>query len=27
MKEIGGQALHPKCLKLLWEVTVSKEVW
>ena len=27
MEEIGGQALHPKCLKLLWEVTVSKEVW
>ena len=27
MEEIGGQASHPKCLKLLWEVTVSKEVW
>ena len=27
MEEIGGQPLHPKCLKLLWEVTVSKEVW
>ena len=27
MEEIRGQALLPKCLKLLWEVTVSKEVW
>ena len=27
MEEIGGQALHPKSLKLLWEVTISKEVW
>ena len=27
MEEIGGQAIHPKCLKLLWEATVSKEVW
>ena len=27
MEEIGGQALHPKSLKLLWEITISKEVW
>jgi hypothetical protein len=27
MEEIGGQALHPKSLKLLWKVTISKEVW
>lgn len=27
MEEIGGQALNPKSLKLLWEVTISKEVW
>ena len=27
MEEIGGQALHPKCLKLLWEVTITKKVW
>lgn len=27
MEEIGGQPLHPKSLKLLWEVTISKEVW
>jgi len=27
MEEIGGQALHPKSMELLWEVTISKEVW
>ena len=27
MEKIGGQALNPKSLKLLWEVTISKEVW
>ena len=27
IKEIGGQALNPKSLQLLWEVTISKEVW
>src|SRR6056297_766408 len=27
MKKIGGQALHPKSLELLWEVTISKQVW
>jgi len=26
MKEIGGQALHPKSLELLWEVAISKQV-
>ena len=26
-EEIGGQALNPKSLQLLWEVTISKEVW
>ena len=27
MEEMGGEALHPKSLALLWEVTISKEVW
>jgi len=27
MEEIGGQASKPESLKLLWEVTISKQVW
>jgi hypothetical protein len=27
MEEICGQALHPKSLELLWEVTITKKVW
>ncbi len=27
IEEIGSQALQPKSLELLWEVTISKEVW
>jgi len=27
MEEIYGQALHPKSLELLWEVTITEKVW